>query len=165
MFCTNCGANLPEGTTVCPQCGAIVEGAATPAVEQPVYQAPAQPQYQQPVYQAPQYNAYQPKATADPDQSASAKSVLIFGILGLAFADTFILSFLGIIFSAIGLKKATQYGYDYGLLTGRAKVGRILAKVGLILGIVLTVFFVIYLIAIIAAISQGSSYRGYSYYY
>lgn len=52
MFCPNCGANLPEGTTFCGNCGAPQKAQAP--VQQPVYQAPPQPQYQpQPVYRAP----------------------------------------------------------------------------------------------------------------
>lgn len=57
-FCTNCGAQIPDGMKFCPQCGTPVPGAAQPQ-SQPQQQArpqqpPVQPQYQQPPVQ-PQY--------------------------------------------------------------------------------------------------------------
>lgn len=51
-YCSNCGAFLPEGTTVCSACGATV----TPPVEDPVYSAPGG--YQDPNAGAG-YNGYQ----------------------------------------------------------------------------------------------------------
>ena len=68
MFCTNCGASIPEGTMFCTNCGTALTAAATPQAQpyqQPSYtkqaqtvtkQQPAdqQAQYQQP-YQQPQY--------------------------------------------------------------------------------------------------------------
>ena len=93
-------------------------------------------------------------------------SVLVFGILGIAFACTFYLSFLGIIFGAIALSKAKQYVNSGYVLTGRAKVGKILGMVGLILGIVLTVILLIVIVvAIIAAASYSGSYYSSNYYY
>lgn len=55
MFCTHCGAQLPEGSRFCSQCGTPVEPvtAAQPTYTAPVY--PQQPVYQQPVYQQPVY--------------------------------------------------------------------------------------------------------------
>ena len=66
MFCTNCGAQLPDGSRFCAQCGAPQEAVAAPVQQpypqQPVYQQPA---YQQPVYQQPAYPqqpSYAPQA-------------------------------------------------------------------------------------------------------
>ena len=171
MFCNNCGNQVDDNAVVCPYCGVQLAANAAPQQPQPAYdqqnaqpqyQQPAyqQPQYQQPVYQQPQYGAQAPME--DPQERAMSKSALIWGILGIAFASSFYLSILGIIFSAIGLSKAKKYvaaGYP---LTGRAKVGRILSIIGLILAIVMTVIFVIYIIvAVIAAAAYSSSY----YYY
>ena len=121
MICNNCGANIPDGSTFCTNCGASVAPAQT---AQPVY--------------APASNGI---------KTVSPGKVLTWGILGLAFACTFWLSFLGIIFSSVGLKNANTFLAENGMLYGPAKVGRILAKAGLIVGIVLTAIFFIYIIA------------------
>ena len=114
MFCKNCGAEIPEGSAFCTNCGA--NAAAAPV------QAP------EPVYAQP----------ANPAVTVSPSKVLTWGILGLAFSD---LGILGIIFSAIGLKKSKLFLLEHGALFGQAKVGRILAKVGLIVSIVMTVLW------------------------
>ena len=56
MICNQCGAQLPEGTTVCPNCGAALN---------------AQPQYQQPFQAQP---------------VAAQPNILVFGILSLVFS-------------------------------------------------------------------------------
>ena len=128
MICGNCGANIPDGSTFCANCGAAVTQAA-PA--QPVYAAPA------------------------PVKTVSPSKVLTWGILGLAFAGS---GLLGLIFSIIGLKNAKLFLAENGALFGQAKVGRILAKVGLILSIVMMVFWLIYIIAIIALAGSVAYY-------
>lgn len=170
MICNKCGNQIADNSTFCVYCGTQVGGEAQPAApaqpypQQPVQQAypqqPAQP-YQQPYQQPyPQQGYAAPQAPADPQQEAESKSILTFGILALAFGCSFYLSFLGIIFGAIEKGKANAFQATYGL-TGRAKVGSILGKIGFILGIVLTALFVVWLIAIIVAASSASSY----YYY
>ena len=142
MFCQNCGNQIADNTNVCPFCGAPTGAAPVNNNQQPNYG------YQQP---QPQYQAQpqQPVVNATPQMEAQSKSVLTFGILAIAFGCSFFLSFLGIIFGAIAGRKANEFIGMCGVLYGRAKVGKILGKIGLILGIVLTVFFVIYLFAII----------------
>ena len=151
MFCPNCGSSIEDNSQFCPNCGQVVD--------QPT-QAPTQPQqFEQPVYEAtPVNNNY-----AAPTGADESKSVLIWGILGLVFADTCILSFLGIIFSAIALNKAKAFQAANGALYGKAKVGKILATVGLILGIVMTVFAVIYIFALSAGVMAGVSSSNYYY--
>lgn len=96
-------------------------------------------------------------AVAAPEEVAVAPSlpridttpILVHGILSLAFANTFVLSWLGIIFGVMTKKKVKAYleqGYE---LTGKPLVGKILAKIGTILGIVGTVFWVLYLAYIV----------------
>ena len=69
MFCTNCGAQQPEGAKFCEFCGTPVgaaqpvqpEQSAQPAPEVNNQQPPQQPPvYQQPVYQQPVYAQPQP---------------------------------------------------------------------------------------------------------
>lgn len=154
MFCNKCGQQFADGLNACPYCGA-------PA--QPV--APAQPYAAQPTY------GYQaPAAPASPEEQAQSKSILTFGILALVFACTFWLSFLGIIFGAIEGGKAKAYLANYGSLTGRAKTGSILGKIGLIVGIVLTAICILVIILIIVNANKYNSYYNalnelYNYYY
>ena len=150
MFCTNCGASIQDGTNVCPVCGAPVQGAQQPN-QQPQFE---QPQFEQPQFEQPQFNQPYYQQPAVPS-SVTPSSVLTWGIVGLAFSCTFFLSFLGIIFSAVGTTKAKKLVEESGQpLSGKAKVGNILAKVGLPLGIVLTIFFIIWVIVIVAAIAS-----------
>lgn len=127
MFCKNCGAEIPEGSAFCTNCGA--NAAAAPV------QAPA------PVYAQP----------ANPAVTVSPSKVLTFGILGLAFSE---LGILGIIFSAIGLKNSKLFLLEHGALFGQAKVGRILAKVGLIVSIVMTVLLPILIAGYVSLITE-----------
>ena len=132
-------------------------------VEQP--QQYAQPQYQQPQYAQPQYAQpqYGAPVAEDPVERNLSKSLLVFGILGIAFGCTYYLSFLGIVFGAIALSKAKAYVNNGYVLTGRAKVGKILGLVGMILGIVLTV--ILLLVILFACIYAATSYSNYNYYY
>ncbi len=172
MICTKCGAEIPEGAKFCINCGnaavaaepapqpepPVYEAPQQPAYEapqqQPVYAAPQQPQYQQPQYQQPQYQQPQYQqptyyAQPAPNPGVSGKPALTFGILGIIFACTFYLSFLGIIFSAIGLGKAKAFRAAAGQLYGPAKVGKILATIGLIIAIIMTVIYVSVLLVFI----------------
>lgn len=69
-------------------------------------------------------------------------NLLVFGILSLVLA-----TIPAIILGAIGRKKGKAFIAAGGELTGAAKTGFILCKVGIILGIIATVFLVIYIIA------------------
>ena len=101
---------------------------------QPQYGQPAQPQYGQP---APQYGQF--------TQDELASSVLKFGILGLVFS--MLIPLLGIIFSSIAMSKAKNYALTYPL-EGKAKTGKILGIIGLILSIVMMVFTFFYYISL-----------------
>lgn len=155
MFCQNCGSMLEEGVKFCPNCGASI--AQPEPVRETAVNEPVQPTFETPVYE-------QPVVKSNPAADALSTPILIFGILGIAFASSFYLSILGIIFSGIAKSKVRQFLAEGGVLSGKAKVGSILARIGMILGIVLTVLFVIWLIAVIvAAIAGSNSYSSYSY--
>ena len=142
QFCSKCGSEIPEGSAFCPNCG-------NPVAPAPQPQPQPQPQYQQPAYQQP---VYQQAANV-----GAQPNLLVFGILSLVF-DIIV----GIILGAIGRSKGKAYIAQGGQLTGASKVGFILCKVGLILSIIATVAFAIWLIAIIAGTAGGAAIK---YYY
>lgn len=78
MNCSVCGAMIPDGQAVCPNCGTAVQPVYQQPQQQmyqqpqqmyqqpqqPMYQQPQQQMYQQPMYQAPQQQ-YQPQGSAN----------------------------------------------------------------------------------------------------
>ena len=143
MFCSNCGNNIPDGSVNCPVCGAAVQQQQP---QQPVYQQPA---YQQPAYQ--QQPVYQQPAADD-----GSGSILTFGILGLALCEVPI---LGLIFAIMAIKKSGAFAATHGgTCYGKAKVGRILGIVGLVASIIMTIYWVVFIIACGAAASSYSHY-------
>ena len=178
MFCQNCGNQLTEGAAFCGQCGAKVAEPAAP--QQPTYEAPQsapQPAYEapQPAYEAPQpaYEAPQPAYSApqtsytvpqpapvvaparpqeDPELNELAKSTMIMGIIGLALSE---LGLPGLIISNIAMNKAAEFESKAGGLFGKAKVGRRLAKPGKIVGLIMTIFWAVYIFFLIVTILSG----------
>lgn len=132
MNCTNCGAQISEGLSNCPNCGAV--NANTNVTSTSTYEGPM----------------------CDPTP------VLTWGILGLAFA--FATGILGIIFSIIGLNKYKQYmAYTSGAHSGKAQTGRKLSIAGLIVGIAMTIFLIIYIIVIVSTVNKITSYSPYGW--
>ena len=85
----------------------------------------------------------------------TSTKVLVFGILGLAFACSVYLSILGIIFSAIGMSQANSFARANGAVFGKAKAGRILSKVGLPVGIIFTVLLIVsFIVGMISALGR-----------
>ena len=95
----------------------------------------------------------EPPLVADYSGAPSDGSVLGMGIAAIAFGTSFVLSFIGIILGAIGLSKANSFYNRTGTLTPKARTGRILSKVGLWVGVAMTVMFILYLVAIFSAVS------------
>ena len=151
MFCKQCGCEVAPGTNFCTKCGAVTDqqqvGTPYSGVQNGYYanNVPTQPLYQM------------------NDQISKLQTeTMVNGILGLAFACSFVASFLGIVFSAIAKKKANEYIRLRGQLEGKAKVGYNLAKPGLIVGIIATAFFAIY-IFVCFCIGFAAGYSGYYY--
>ena len=122
MFCTKCGRELSDAETYCPYCGQIFSHLdGTP-------------------YEIPD----------DIVKDQMAGNVLTWGILSLAFAVSGCLSLLGFIFSFIARSRARAYEQTFGVLEGKAKVGRILGKVGFGVGLGYSIFFALYFVLIVA---------------
>ena len=60
--------------------------------------------------------------------------------MSLIFSGTVCLSLLGFIFSFIAKGKASSYETVFGEISGRAKAGRILGKIGFGLGLGMTIY-------------------------
>lgn len=141
MICKNCGATVENGSQFCTNCGTPV-----PMQEMNNYQPPVQDYGQPPVYE-------EPKPTSD-------NKILVLGIIAVAlarisrlgvipysvFAYYGIFGIPAIILGSLALKSATDYELYCGALTRKARIGRILGKVALIVGIVTCSFFAIYLL-------------------
>ena len=121
MFCKNCGRQLDENENVCPVCGTVNGGetATAPTLEYG-------------------YNAVNEANEQLKNEMASQS--LKWGILSLAFSASGCLSLLGFIFSFIAKSKALAYEQTFGVLEGKARVGRILGKVGFGVGLGMTIY-------------------------
>ena len=150
MFCKNCGNQLAPGVIFCPNCGQRNEEAQQPAQQAPSFSAPT---FTPPSYTQAPRPGYNESPLLREAKDHAASSILTMGILGLAFAAFgVIVSFLGIIFSAIALGKARNYAETYGETTGKASVGKGLAIGGLISGIVMTVIYFIYFVVLLSVL-------------
>ncbi len=129
MFCPKCGAAINENQRVCPACGHPIAGEENNVTAATTYKGPL----------------------------ANPVPVLVWGILGLSFALSFVLSFLGIIFSAVGLHKATSYyAFTGSAPSNMVRIGRKLSIAGLIVGIILTILFILYVAMFIELASNGT---------
>lgn len=77
--------------------------------------------------------------------------VLVFGIIGLAFSGSGV---IGLIFSIIALSKARAYIAQYGDVANQVRIGRRLAIAGLIISILLIIFWIIRIIILVVYISS-----------
>ena len=118
MFCAKCGKEVNENEKVCPYCGEVMRPAVKPAKPEPVQTEEVQAEAVEPV-------------GAEVVAPANDNPAKLFGIIG--FCASFISGIVGIILSAIGLKKYKQQ--ENKELKG-------LATAGLALSIVRTVFVV-----------------------
>ncbi len=175
-FCTKCGyAVIPEEELRAPQETQAAyddwNGQAEEAV-QSYNPYPAAPQYQEPQYQEPQYQQpqYQPQyygqqpyqnnsyntapQAADPEKSDLGRTAMILAIIGAALCE---LGIPGIILCAIAKGKVKAWEEKFGPTTGMAKAAKIIATVGLVFSIIMTVFWVIYILLIIGIVGAAGS--------
>lgn len=145
-FCSNCGAELTEGTAFCPNCGA--GQVRTFGADEPVAVAaepevlPAEPVYQEPVYQAPVYQPQAEPAVLPTPAKILGLISMICGLLSLVSCYVgFAYSIPALILANIASKKAP------GIPNGKAKVGKITAIIGIVVSVIC---FIIY-VALVAA--------------
>lgn len=112
MYCPNCGKEIPEGGTFCPECGASLTGFEAEKKVPEIINAVGK--------------------TLAPTGSVA---ILVLGIIALELS---VLGVPGIILAAIALSKAKKFMAVNGKVWGLAKVGRILAKVAMPIAIVMT---------------------------
>lgn len=133
MNCEKCGAPMNDNFRVCPQCGAPVRGQEEKITTTSTY-----------------YGSL-----------GNPTPVLVWGIVGLAFSLTFYLSFLGVIFSIVGLRKANTYNeFTRYAPSTKAKIGKRLSIAGIIVGIIMTILLILFIVGL-ASIGRQSYY----YYY
>lgn len=141
MFCKYCGNQLPDDVNFCPKCGTIndiAEGKADHAVR-------VEPSYSEPA------------VDVIDEQKAKEKkelggSIMKFAIMGIAFALSFYLSPLGLVFSIISKVKLGIYKNRYGETEGAASVGKGIGIASLILSIVFTALLIL---TIVLSVIEG----------
>jgi hypothetical protein len=145
-FCSNCGAELTEGTAFCPNCGA--GQVRTFGADEPVAVAaepevlPAEPVYQEPVYQAPVYQPQAEPAVLPTSAKILGLISMICGLLSLVSCYVgFVYSIPALILSSIASKQAP------GIPNGKARVGKITAIIGIVVSVIC---FIVY-VALVAA--------------
>ena len=169
--------NVPLHETYQPAPVAVapVETAAPAAAEPPKqvgpvnYQNTSSNPYSEPDRAA--HNPYAPVPVAQPQPNYgggyaapvaaapanSGTGLLILGIVAVVLA--FDVTLGAIICGAIGCSMAKKLkGPDGQYPTGKAKIGAILSKVGLIIGIVTTIFAIIWCIIMVVGIIAGAGY-------
>ena len=137
MFCKFCGNELPNDANFCTKCGKVVIQEENESVESLITEFP---------------DEQEPSVIEDPEKDELGGKILKFSILGLAFACSFFLSLLGLIFSIISKSLVNNYKEMYGETEGRATVGKHLGIAGLIASIVMLVLFAVYVVVVVAAV-------------
>ncbi|MBQ7387617.1 MAG: zinc ribbon domain-containing protein [Clostridia bacterium] len=133
MFCKYCGNELPEEANFCPKCGKTIENEAAHE------EAPAQALNVTEIFGEEAVLAAERERARD----ELGGKILRNSIMGLAFASSFILSVVGLIFSIIARCQVKEYTRKYGETSGRASVGKGLSIGGLAFSIFAMVYMFI----------------------
>lgn len=128
-YCPKCGQPLEDYMVFCSKCGAAQETAAPTSAPAPVIE----------------------QSAVSPMASESAKKAMILGIVAAATSE---LGVPGIVLASI-CKKEISRAEELGAQGAKLRVARICRKVGLIGGIIMTVFWAIYIPVIIAAVAAN----------
>ena len=142
MYCSQCGAECPDTAKFCTNCGQPLQGASTQKTEKPKTESSE-------VYMDfsevtdPMDEVWEAREIQKRNRLAGA--TLTLGILGMIFS-LFCLGPVGFVLSIIAKSKAGQYLRTYGEEEARVRSGRKMANVGFVLGLILTIPFVIFLV-------------------
>lgn len=151
-FCSNCGAEIPEGTKFCPNCGAAVK--IQPAAGQPDYQGSTG---NQPQDNYNRVNSYQPAAnnasSSGEEGHGLAIGSLVCGIIGVVCWFFGAGSFLSIILGIVGLVLAGNSKKN-GNSEGVRTTGFILSLIALIVGVIVFLYVVV-VISLFGATMHG----------
>lgn len=129
MFCKNCGRQLDEGENLCPACGTVNATETAAPTAGITYDLGA--------------NSAEDSAVDTANQllkDEMAGQTFKWGLMSLIFSASGCLSLLGFIFSFIAKARAVAFERTFGELSGRAKAGRILGKIGFGLGLGMTIY-------------------------
>ncbi len=140
MFCKNCGRQLDEGENLCPACGTLNSAEASANANTGI-----------------EYGLGAVDIANEQMKNQMAGQALKWGIISLAFSCSGCLSLLGFIFSFIAKSRALAYERTFGVLEGKARVGRILGKVGFGVGLGMTIYV---LFAFFIGIAMGMAEAG-----
>lgn len=175
LYCPFCGGELVDGAAFCKYCGKkvinepLAEPQAAPSAEE-AYQAYQSQYYSQPVSQ-PVAVCEQPAQAPQPVSKKNAIISMIFGLIGLEFSAFWILPIFGwifgvpsIVFGILSFKKSKAYIAESGSDIAFCKVGRITARIGFILTLIMGILSLIIFAGILSdpgAFDTGS----FEYYY
>ncbi len=130
MFCKKCGAQIPDDSIFCVNCGEHMGYQSTDEANNTVNVDNAISENQECVLSLE-------------EQEEMANEVLKWGILGAVFSEN--ICFLGIPFSAKAKRLAAEYEFCKCKNDARVTVGKILGKIGFIVGLVSTIILGAYL--------------------
>lgn len=126
MYCEHCGTQLSDTARFCLNCG------------QPL--SPEKRKTAISTYEGPLGNP---------------TPVLVWGILGLAFALSFYFSYLGVVFSFITIHKNKVFrDFTSGAESTQATIGRRLGIAGVIVGFVFTILLTLFIVCLVVTLRQ-----------
>lgn len=142
IYCATCGAEIPEGTAFCPNCGAgqVRQFGAEEPVITPEYEAAeTEPVYRQPNYQQPVYHQQSRQSTNTLEGGAKVCAIIsmICGILSILLSCFLVGILFGIAAIVLGIVSKKQ---------ASASVRNPMATAGLATGIIGTALEIIVII-------------------
>ena len=146
MFCKYCGNKVDDTAKFCESCGSPIE----PLAEKEHVATPLD-------------NLMNLADVAK--RNAHADKILALGITSVAFASSCILALVGWIIACVARGQVRDYENKYGPVSGKAKVGKDLARGGLIASICMTIFWTGYLLLYVVIFAAAFGATGGDYYY